>query len=191
MAGIDINVSRMAAIDRIIQVMQVRYAEELASIKDDDLFLPPPVREAYYYYPEDPDRILVNRDPFVMIYATQPRVLQAGSMASAGPVNRSEIRTFTLSVTLIFMAAPPKPIIRNGKQLTMGETHYLRAERYTGAMAKTVQRYACDGQSIAQIELINDTPDLFFQTEEKVKGIATTQWQISQKILMPNRAPLT
>lgn len=190
MAGIDINISRMAAIDRIITVMQARYADALDEVRDDDLFLPPPQRAAYYTSPEDPEADLTNRDPAVFLYATQPRVLIPGTAATAGPLVRSERRSFNLNVTLIFMASPPKSIIRNGKELTFAETMYLRAERYTGAMAQTIQKYACDGESIIRVTLVNDTPDLFFQGQRKIKGIATTSWSIEQKILMPNRAPL-
>lgn len=187
MASIPVAISRQVAIDRIIQVMQLEYADVLEAIRDENLHLPAPAHEGYYYVPQDPDDVLINRPVAVFVQPTTPRMLE--SAATGGMTGRSEIRKFRLSVTVIFKMAPRKigsnAVVRNGKTITDDEIMFLRAERYTGAMVEVIESFACGGDSIHGIELLSDTPDLFFPDDRTVMGVATTEWEITQKILMP------
>lgn len=186
MASIPVAISRQVAIDRIIHVMQMEYGDVLRSIQDENLHLPAPALEGYYYVPQDPDEVLVNRPVAVFVSPTTPRMLE--SAMTGGMTGRSEIRKFRLSVTVIFKMSPRRigssAVVRNGKTITDDEIMFLRAERYTGAMVETIESFAC-GDSIHGLELLSDTPDLFFPDDRSVMGVATTEWEITQKILMP------
>lgn len=188
MASIPIAISRQVAIDRLIEVMQATYATKLADIQDVGLHLPAPQDAAYYYALISIDELTVNRNPAVFIYPTQRRVLE--SRSSNGPLGHFEMRTFQLTVATAFKAGAGKKFQRNGKTVTTDDIMWLRAERYTGAMAHIITEYACDDNAIHQIDLVDDMADVIPLNDGKMMGVAATTWKIDQKILMPRSKPL-
>lgn len=188
MGSLPIATSRQVAIDRLIQVMQATYADKLADIQDVGLHLPAPQEAAYYYASIPASDIQTNRNPAVFVYPVDRRVLE--SRSSNGPMGHFEFRTFQLMVLLGFKAGAGAQIERNGKTLTTDDLMWLRAERYTGAMAHVITEYACGDDSIHHIDLVDDMTDVVPFEDSKLMGIAATTWQITQKILMPRSKPL-
>lgn len=192
--SININKSRLLAIDRIIEVMQAEYENALLALKADadlgveDVRLPPPVQEAYYYQPYPIEDIPKNRYPCVFVFPSDRRNLD--SKASTGPLGQTQWRSFQISVVLLFRPDGGARINRLDKQLTTDDMMWLRAELYTGAMAAVIQEFACQSGAIHEIDLLDDLSEVVYVDQRKSFGVVQTTWRIRQNILMPRRRPL-
>lgn len=192
--SINIDKSRLLAIDRIIEVMQAEYDESLLALKNDpalgvgDVRLPAPVKEAYYYQPYPIEDIPKNRYPCVFVFPSERRVLD--SKSSSGPLGQTQWRSFQISVVLLFRPDGGARIERLDKQLTTDDMMWLRAELYTGAMARVIQEYACQSGAIHEIDLLDDLSEIVYVDQRKSYGVVQTTWRIRQNILMPRRRPL-
>jgi hypothetical protein len=192
--SIDIASSRLRAIDRIITVMQATYPQALEAYKQipdldiGDLYLPPPHLEAYYYQPFPIGEMPINRDPFVVVFPSDARRLQ--SRASSGPTGQTEWREFQVTVVLVFKATGGNTFQRLNKTMTSHDTHWLRAEAYTGAMAHVIEEYACEPSSIHKIELLDDMSEIVMPESRKYMGVSQTVWNVKQLVMMPRRRRL-
>lgn len=191
MAHIPVETSRRVAIDRIITALRSQYPTELAAVADSGLVLPAPPDDGYFSNsPDDPeaDNVLFNADPAVLVWPAGPRVM--GTISSGGPTTRAQVSTFELDVLVMFRQALHSPFTTNGHELSEPEYMMLRAERYAGAMIRTLYRYAPEGDAIHDIELVADEALPLFLQDRPVMGIASARWRIIQKVAIPQKSPL-
>jgi len=191
MAHIPVETSCRVAIDRIITALRSQYPTELTAVTDSGLVLPAPPDDGYFSNgPDDPeaDNVLFNADPAVLVWPAGPRVM--GTISSGGPTTRAQVSTFELDVLIMFRQALHAPFTTNGHQLSEPEYMMLRAERYAGAMIRTLYRYAPEGDAIHDIELVADEALPLFLEDRPVMGIASARWRIIQKVAIPQKAPL-
>ena len=192
--SLPIATSRLKAIDRIIHVLQAAYPAFLQALKDDpdlgleDLYLPAPQEEAYYYQPYPISEMPINRDPYVVVFPSDARTLE--SRAASGPLGQTEFRDFLITVVLVFKSDGGNQFERLGKTLTTHDTHWLRAEAYTGALAHVISEYACHVDSIHKIELVGDLSEIVMPEKRKFVGVCQTDWRIKQNVLIPRRRKL-
>lgn len=192
--SIEVRSSRLRAIDRIITVMQSEYANALAAFQAvpdlglQDLYLPAPALAAYYYQPFPIEDLPINRNPFVVVFPSDDRRLEA--RAASGPLGQTEWRDFQITAVVVFKSDGGNTFPRLNKTLTSHDTHWLRAEAYTGAMVEVIQQYACDPESIHKIELLSDMSEIVMPEKRKFYGVSQTVWQVKQKIMMPRRQRL-
>lgn len=191
MAHIPVEIARRVAIDRIITALRGQYATELAAVADTGLVLPAPPETGYFSNsPDDPeaDNVLFNADPAVLVWPAGPRTM--GDISSGGTITRAQVSTFEVDVLIMFRQALHAPLTTNGHELSEPEYMMLRAERYAGAMIKTLYRYAPEGNAIHDIELVADEALPLFLQDRPIMGIASARWRIIQKVAIPQRSPL-
>lgn len=194
MASIPLATSRQIAIDRIIEVMQATLGPKLQSLKDDpangieELNLRAPQTEAYYYAPMPIEDLPKNRYPCVFVFPSDRRVLDSSS--TSGPLGQTQFRTFQLTAVLIYIRDAGEKFSRLNKTLTTDDIMWLRGEFYTGAMAHVIRRFACQGDAIHKIELVSDLSEVVETDRRKVYGVSQVLFDVTQKIVAPNRAPL-
>ncbi|MFP4598050.1 MAG: hypothetical protein ACLFVJ_07350 [Persicimonas sp.] len=199
MASIPTSAARQRAIDRIIEVMQAEYENEIAATVTefeqtsgqlDDLYMPAPGSDAYFYHPDDPDSDNAEPVPHpvaVFFVADSPRQLR--TTGSGGPNFKIEYRGFQLNVIVMIRKEPNEPITRNGEALSDNGVLKLRAEIYTGALINCVSKYACSSNEIHNIIMQDDDADLTFLGESLV-GVGGAVFEIEQKTKTPTKRPL-
>lgn len=188
--SVDIGLSRQLAIDHLTTQMQAHMSTELAAVQDDGLYLPAPSDDEYYTIIQNPDEMPSNHNLGVFFYPAGPRTTEARGSAGVG-VGEFQKRLTPLRITLICRRQIAQdPLDRNGKELNGDEVLYLRAERYTAAMIKTILKHGYCDAGIIQIDLIEDSADVFFDPGEDRPqfGIATIQIDVRQKVRVPQRA---
>lgn len=192
MPSVPISKSRQIALDRVAQCLQEQYATELAAIADTNLYLPAPEAAAYYMVPMDPDEVPLNHNVAVFIYPAGLRARDSDDGSGGADTGEKQKRNLPVDVTVLCRRAmydkDNKPVTRNGKTLIHDEVLRLRAERYTGAMIKCLLTYCSRGVGgIVDIDLTDDMPDILFDREsgKPVWGIATAQFELTQKVRVP------
>lgn len=187
--AVDIGESRQLAIDHLIDEMQTNLAAQLALVQDTGLYLPAPTDDEYYTIIQDPDEMPGNHNLGVFFYPAGPRTLNARG-SGGGSVGEFQNRVTPLRITLLCRRQlGQSTVTRNGKTLNGDEVLYLRAERYTAGMINTVLKYGYCGAGIINIDLIDDTADVFFAANEARPqwGIATIQIDVHQRVRAPLR----
>lgn len=183
--------------DRVLHVLMGLLPGNLAELADTNLYLPAPEAKDYYSIPQDPDQVIQNHNVAVFIYPAGPRT-EVATGSGGGGVGQMEFREFPLDVTLVCRRAMYDPVNKpvlgaNGKHLIHDEVLRRRAERYTGAIIKSVLEGACCGESgIIHVSLADDMADIFFdeKSEKPLWGIASAQFILQQKVSLPFRRGL-
>lgn len=197
MASIETRKARLLATERLVQVMRAQYATELAALNDEpNLPLPAPTDAGYYLTPEDPDDVLGNHNVFCFFTATDGRSLD--DQFSGGITGNHEWRSFDVACVVMFRTEIHEPVTRTigvaphdtSKKLTEKEVMQYRSEYYVGAMIETIEKYAEDGDTIHEINCIDDAAELYVNQERQVFGMAAAQFRVKQKTLTPRSQPL-
>lgn len=188
MPSVPIETSRQAAIDRVIEVMQAHYQDQLDDVADANLQLQAPEPEHYYYVPQDPDEIIHATDVACFLSPAGPRteVQNSAGGTSTGELQRRE---FPLDVYVVCRRQLGGGDVQGqGKVLSADGVLQRRTERYTGALISTVLTYCqCGTAGLIEAELVDDMPGLFYDQESQkpLYGIATVQFRFTQKVKIP------
>jgi len=197
MSAIRTSKARQAAIERMMTVMQAEYDTELAAVQDTGLPLPAPAAKDYFQGFTPPDDAIANTESGVVVYFINQSSRARNSIGSAGPSGHYEKRQMSIAVAVVFKVEnyDQSKMVRTDEDgnavrpLQTDEVQRLRAERYLGAMDEVIRKYAADGSTIHDIELIDDMSTTVSVNEEDyygTYGIGSATFQVTQQTQAPN-----
>lgn len=160
--ALNAHIAPLAAIERIITVMQANYATELAdaSIAVTGLPLPAPASTEYYPTLESDEATVREQTGPVAVYVWQARPLPTGAnestLQSGSPSQSAEIVEIYVSVMVACRQQQHPPITRLGKELTPNDVMAERIHRYLGAVKLTLFKHVCDDDGLFQVDVEDD-----------------------------------
>jgi len=148
------SIATVAALERIVSVLQARYPTALESIADDGLRLIAP-GTADYHLPGGYLSSSVFNSPIAVIVQQSDRSRSSDPHSGDSGVWTQRV-TMPVSVRVVFSCTAYDPLTRTGREQTHPEHLQHRAERYKGALIEVLQAHARDGESISDLVIRSD-----------------------------------
>ncbi len=185
--SVPIETATQQAVTRLITAMQTNLGTAITAVKDAGLVLPSPIDGAYYWLPRGVDAggFSPGHEVYVMVYEDgQSRSVGAGGHRAGGPTYHNAESSLRLAVHLEALLAPQDALPLNGKTTFWVDLEALRADRYSGALLKTLYQYGAGAGVIHTMDLVSAKADV---TEvEKTRRVAVkTVWSITQDVQVP------
>lgn len=196
MPSLPLGGARQASMERLRLVLRAQIAAELtAAITAYDptlvagLVCPAPAADAIYISRTiDPAEAVRNHGVVItMAPASARRVVQA---YSCGPAEQRVNTTQEVDVALLFQAEMQDPIEVAGVKIEQDELMHLRAELYAAALINCLHKYACDADTIHNVELLDDYPPEILDDKRGVWGLCMITLRITQIVTVPQRRAL-
>ena len=196
MSSLPIGGARQAAMERLRLVLRSQIATELTgAIAAHNpalvagLVCPPPAEDAIYISRTvDPAEAVRNHGVAItMAPASARRIVQA---YSCGPTEQRVHTTQEVDVALVFEAAMQEDIEVAGVPIEQDELMHLRAELYAAALINCVHKYACDADTIHNVELLDDYPPEILDDKRGVWGLCMITLRLTQIVTVPQRRAL-
>lgn len=176
----DIATSRIRLFERIRAVLVSQFATQLAAIGDGGLSLDGPESDGYLLSKDGGgiEEYRVNHHVAVSIFASGARVLEG--LAAGDGVQVMARSHLPVSVEVHARFAPQSEHTELGKGLPLEELELWRAERYLGALVKTIYKHVRTADDCYNVRLASDSTRL-----ESGWAVARADFVASQEVLIP------
>lgn len=186
--------ARHGALARIVGVLRENLSEARKEWVDtNNLYLPLPASDAYYFRGTNPDDVRKNDQVAVFVFTPSQRGEVTVRKRVSSSDGNKELVTFRVHVLLIFKpglydAADPF-VDGYGNELTHQQLMYYRADTYTDLLDWTIRRYGPNGDEILRISYIDGVPSLDSPpSTDSIIGLSYLTYEIVQDRLVPNRS---
>jgi hypothetical protein len=175
-----IETSRTRLWERLQTILDSQLGTELTAIADSGLYLPAPDADAYYLLDDGgPDaEELANHNVAVFMWASGPRSFP--TQYSGGSTTYGALSHLPITVEIWARFAPQGDQTEVGRVLPPRMLETWRAERYAGALVKTIYKHVRVADDIYNIALLGDGTRL-----DEGWAVASTQWLAQQDVLIP------
>lgn len=191
MALIQLSEARRLATERLRKILtDALPAEIIASAAVDGRGIECPAPTAIFLQ-LDIDYSTIARDHAVFVVVAPDGPRRRVQDHTGGAESHKSVTEQEIAAALVFSYRPQTiATIPAGRVMTPDEVMLRRADIYMSALINTIQKYACDPESIHDVVFINDIPSLVSNDQFPIKGIAQVSYTITQHCAIPNRRPL-
>jgi hypothetical protein len=188
--------ARQRAMERLRLVLREQYAVELAAsiaayepALPSTFICPPPEADAIFISrTTDPGEAVRNHGVIITMApgsSRRPRERYTG-----GPASFKILTELEVDVALAYDTDMQDVPIVGGVPLEEDELMHLRGELYSAALINALHKYACAGEIIHDIELVDDYPPEVLEDKQGVWGLVMITFRLTQFVLVPSRRRL-
>lgn len=181
------SVAKTVALDRIERVLQAKLEAELEAIADDGCPLEVPKQIDYHKPGRSRTQAIVSPTIAVIIEQSRPSTIYEHE--SGDGTEYTATCDLPVRVQIHFNGGAFTPLTINGKETSEAEWLDRKADRYKGAIIEALCKYARDNTgAITDIELVSDDDAAPDTPAFGMRGVAATEWIITQDVSFPQAA---
>lgn len=180
---IEIELAQIAAVERIVEVLQTKLGDIITTRADAGLVLATPDVDDYHLTGGYVSEQHVRAPIAVLVYQLGPARLDRYESGD-GTEHRAQ-REAQIRVQLLFAADAFDPIDRIGRDQTQAEYLAHCAGRYVGCVIQAITAYAKDSTGVQDVRVIADDPEVFEVEGIGLRGQAVVDVEVIQEVQIP------